>query len=96
MGSIAELWRAHKIKELREVFISQSEEKKLEIIDGVLPQLQQNTVAWTQYQKKGLTRTVETTVIDLIFQKNCPPPTAEELLQFAIESGTLVANVASA
>jgi len=96
MGSIAELWRAHKIKELRNEFISESEGKKLEIIESVLPQLQQNTVVWAQYQKKGLTRTVETTVIDLIFQKNCSQPTAEELLQFAIESGTLVANVTSA
>ncbi|WP_432263257.1 RepB family plasmid replication initiator protein [Cupriavidus sp. TMH.W2] len=91
LSSMKNAWRRAKREEIRERFHAQSEEKKKEIIAGIEDHLRKQTVAWQQYTKNGITKVVESSIIDLILEKNCPEPTAEELLQFALETGSLMA-----
>jgi len=92
MIKMRDAWRQSKLIEIREKFIVQSPEKKAEILASVEPDLMKNSVAWGLYLKKGLTRSVEAAVIEVIYQQNCQDPSAEDLLQFALNTGLFSAS----
>lgn len=95
LSTVKDAWKKAKLEEIRATFVVQTDEKQAEIVAGVEDDLRKIAIAWKQYSSKGITKLVETTVIDLIFKKNVPEPSAEELLQFALETGSLTAGAAA-
>ncbi|WP_425953128.1 RepB family plasmid replication initiator protein [Ralstonia pseudosolanacearum] len=96
LSSMRDAWRLSKREEIRQRFVAQSDEMKLKIIADIEDDFRKNAAAWKRYKSEGVTSgLVETTVVDLILAKNCPEPTAEELLQFALETGSLMAPAPS-
>ncbi|MCP3018291.1 replication initiation protein [Cupriavidus basilensis] len=89
LDTMKEAWRAAKIKEIEEKFQAQDSAKRAKIIDDIKQDLSANTVIWDQYRKKGLSKLVLKTVYEIIMKKNVPEPSAEDLLQFALETGSL-------
>ncbi|MCB4350153.1 replication initiation protein (plasmid) [Burkholderia vietnamiensis] len=94
LSTVKDAWKKAKLEEIRATFVVQTEEKKAEIVAGIEDDLRKIAIAWKQYSSKGITKLVETTVVDLIFKKNVPEPSAEELLQFALETGSFTAGAA--
>lgn len=96
LTTMKEAYKKAKVDEIRGRFAAQSSEKQREIIADVEDELRKNSLVWQQYTKKGLTKLVEATVIDLIYQKNVSEPSAEELLHFAFETGAITTAAGAA
>lgn len=97
MTAMREAWKTSKIEGARIIFQSMTGEEKTDTVRRMAENHPTHSVAWNAYRKNGLTKTVETTVIDLMFKELYPDdPTAEELLEFAIENGSLVSSSGNA
>lgn len=96
LTTMKDAYKKAKVDEIRVRFAAQSPEKQREIIADVEDDLRKNSLAWQQYTKKGLTKLVEATIIELIYQKNVSEPSAEELLHFAFEIGAITAAAGAA
>lgn len=90
LSNLQAQWETEKRAEILEMFNQQTPEKKKQIIDDLGEAFITSGAAFKLYQKNGFNnKIVQQTIADLVFQKEVPPPTPEQLLEFAFSKGQL-------
>ena len=90
LSNLQAQWETEKRAEILEMFNQQTPDKKKQIIDDLGDAFITSGAAFKLYQKNGFNnKIVQQTIADLVFQKEVPPPTPEQLLEFAFSKGQL-------
>lgn len=96
LNSLREDWKLAKMEGIRTNFVSELPERRKAIVESMLERLQKTPAIATSYRKNGISTMVEAAVVNLLFADQYPnEPAAEELLQFAFETGSLLPGAAT-
>jgi hypothetical protein len=96
LNSLREEWKRAKMEAIRTSFASEIPDRRKAIVDSMLERLQKTPAIATSYRKNGISTMVEAAVVNLLFADQYPnEPGAEELLQFAFETGSLLPGAAA-